>query len=48
MHKFLVCTLPTEAAGLVGSDFMNGAGAKIDFGCGKMSFSYVSKVPREQ
>jgi hypothetical protein len=45
-HKFLVCSLPTEAAGLIGTDFMNGVGAKIDFGCGKTSLSDVGKVPR--
>jgi hypothetical protein len=26
---------------------MNGAGSKIDFGCGKMSFSDVGKAPRK-
>jgi hypothetical protein len=42
-----VGTLPTEAAGLMDSDFINGAGSKIDFGCGKLSFSDVGKAPRE-
>ena len=35
-HTFFVCSLPTDAAGLLGTDFLNGAGARIDFGCGKM------------
>jgi hypothetical protein len=39
-HTFLVCALPTEAAGLLGTDFV------IDFECGKMSFSDISKAPR--
>jgi hypothetical protein len=30
-HEFLVCSLPTEAAGLIGTDFMNDVGVKIDF-----------------
>jgi len=33
-HKFLVCSLPTDAAVLLGTDFLNEAGASIDFGCG--------------
>ena len=27
-HEFLVCSLPTEAAGILGTDFMNESGAK--------------------
>jgi hypothetical protein len=44
-HKFLVCSLPTEAAGLLGTDFMNDAGAKIDFECGKMSLTDIGRAP---
>jgi hypothetical protein len=28
-HAFLVCPLPTEAAGLLGTDFLENAGANI-------------------
>jgi hypothetical protein len=35
-HEFLVCSLPTAAAGLLGADWMAKAGAIIDFDCGKM------------
>jgi len=35
-HSFLVCSLPTAAAGLVGTDWMAKAGAIIDFDYGKM------------
>ena len=45
-HTFLVCSLPTDAAGLLGTDFLNGAGALIDFGCGKMSLTDIEKAPR--
>ena len=30
-HSFLVCSLPTDAAGLVGADFMEKTGATINF-----------------
>jgi hypothetical protein len=46
-HTFLVCSLPTDAAGLLGTDFLNKAGVSIDFGCGKMSLAGIGKVPRE-
>ena len=45
-HSFLVCTLPTDAAGLLGTDFMEKVGAEINFGGGKMSFTSTEKVPR--
>ena len=45
-HTFLVCSLPTDAAGLLGTDFLNGAGALIDLGCGKMSLTDIDKAPR--
>ena len=38
-----MCTRPTEATGLIGSDFMNGGGAE----CGKMLLVDVCKAPRE-
>ena len=45
-HKFLVCSLPTDAAGLLGTDFFKGAGALIDLGCGKMLLTDVDKALR--
>jgi hypothetical protein len=44
-HTFLLCSLPSEAAGLIGTDFMKGTGAMIDFGCNKLSLD-VSRPPR--
>jgi hypothetical protein len=44
-HKFLVCSLPTEAASLLGTDFMNETSAKIDFQCGKMSLTDIGRAP---
>ena len=35
-HTFLVCSLPTEAAGIMGIYFMTQAGAMIDFDCCKL------------
>ena len=45
-HTFLVYSLPTDAAGLLGTDFLNETFASIDFGCGKMSFTDIGKSPR--
>jgi hypothetical protein len=36
-HQFLVCPLHTDVAGLLGMDFFEKTGAKINFECGKMS-----------
>jgi hypothetical protein len=44
-HTFLVCALPTEAAGLLDTDFLE-AGIVIDFECDKISFTEISKAPR--
>jgi len=44
-HSFLVCSLPTMATGLLGTDFMERLNAKIDFKCGKMSFTGIDRVP---
>jgi hypothetical protein len=41
-----VCALPTNAAGLLGTDFLEKAGAFIDFACGKMSLTGFGNVPR--
>jgi len=45
-HAFLVCTLPADAAGLLGTDFFEKAGAIIDSECNKMSFNGIGNVPR--
>jgi len=45
-HTFLVCSLPTDAAGLLGTDFMEGTGAVINFEGGKMSLTDVAATPR--
>ena len=34
-HTLLVCPLPTDAAGLVGTDFMVSLGTVINFECSK-------------
>jgi hypothetical protein len=44
-HTFLVCSLPTEAAGLLGMDFLRGSGAAIDFERCNMSLTDVGKLP---
>jgi len=38
-HSFLICSLPTAAAGLIGTDFMNRLCTVIDFECGKMTLT---------
>jgi len=45
-HAFLVCTLPANASGLLGTDFFEKAGAIIDFECNKMSLTDIGNVPR--
>jgi hypothetical protein len=45
-HSFLVCSLPTHATALVGTDFMDQLGAVIDFECSKMSLTGIGKMPR--
>jgi len=34
-HSFLVCSLPTEAAGILGTDFLTESGVVIDLECNK-------------
>ena len=46
-HTFLVCLLPTAAAVLVGTDFMNRFGAIIYFECSKMTLTAIDTVARE-
>ena len=45
-HTFLVCSLPTDAAGLLGTDFLERTGASINFECGKMALAAIDKAPR--
>ena len=45
-HPFLVCSLPTTAAGLLGTDFLSRLGAKLDFDRSKMSISDINNAPR--
>jgi hypothetical protein len=45
-HSFLVCSLPTNMAGLLGMDFIKGSGATIDFQYCKMSLTDIGRVPR--
>jgi hypothetical protein len=41
-----VCSLPTEAPGLIGTDFVYGVGVKIDFEGGKVSLSEIGRALR--
>ena len=45
-HAFVVCALPTDAAGLLGTDFLEKAGVVIDLECSKMSLTGIGNVPR--
>jgi hypothetical protein len=45
-HSFLVCTLPTQAAGLIGTDFMATVRAVLDFERNQMVLPARYKVPR--
>jgi hypothetical protein len=40
------CSLPTEAAGLIGMDFLKESGAIVNFECNKMSPKDIGKAPR--
>jgi hypothetical protein len=43
-HTFLVCPLPTETDGLFGTDFLENAGADINFDTGKLSLDDINKA----
>jgi len=45
-HMFLVCPLPTEAAGLLGTDFLEERGAHINSEKGDMSFNDATRDSR--
>ena len=45
-HPFLVCSLPTEVAGLLGTDFLVEHGAAINLHCNKMSLDDVNLSAR--
>ena len=42
----LVCPLPTKAAGLLCTDYLDRLGAIVDFECGELSLTGVDKMPR--
>jgi hypothetical protein len=44
-HKFLVFSLPTDVAGLLGTDFLKEAGATLDFERSKMSLPDIDRAP---
>jgi len=44
MHTFLVCSLPTETAGLLGTNFLEKLGAVIYFECRKMSLTDIGRA----
>jgi hypothetical protein len=44
-HSFLVCSLPTQTAGLLGSNLLGRIGAHIDFESGQLAFSDVNESP---
>jgi len=44
-HTFFVCPLPTEADGLIGTDFLDRTSAEINFECGKLSLTGNYKAP---
>jgi hypothetical protein len=45
-HTFFVCALPTDAAGPLITDFMEGVCAIINFESGKMSLTKAAAIPR--
>jgi len=45
-HQFLVCSLPTDAEGLLGMEFLKESGDIVDLECNKMSLTDIGKVPR--
>jgi hypothetical protein len=45
-HQFLVCSLPTEAAGLIEIEFLKEPGAIANFECDKMFLTDIGKAPR--
>jgi len=47
MQMFLVCSLATEAAGLLGTDFLEKFGAVIQFEKRKMSLFDIGRAPQE-
>jgi hypothetical protein len=45
-HSFLVCSLRTDAARLVGTDFMEKTGATINFECSKVTLTSANQAPQ--
>jgi len=46
IHQFLVCSLPTDADGLLGMDLLKESGPIVHLECKKMSLTDIGKVPR--
>ena len=46
-HFFVLGSQPTKSAGLLGTDFMDRLGAKIEFECGKILLTDINRVPQE-
>jgi hypothetical protein len=44
-HSFLVCPLPTTAAGLLGTNFLDRISAIVDFECGEKSLTGIDEMP---
>jgi len=45
-NQFVVCSLYTDAEGLLGMDFLKESGAIVELECNKMSLTDIGKVPR--
>ena len=45
-HSFVVCSLPTEAAGILGTHFLKKSGGVIDLDRNKITFFETSVTPR--
>ena len=46
-HQFLVCSLPTDAEGLLGMDFLKESGAVADLECKKRHLQTLESAPSE-
>jgi len=47
-HQFLACSLPTDAGGLLGMDFLKVSGAIVDLECSKMSLRHWESAQSER
>jgi len=46
-NTFLLCSVTTEAAGLLGTNFLEQLGAVIQFERGKISLAHIRMVPQQ-